>query len=112
MSLFGPDRPKGITEEELYFVRGELRNAPMGHSAEILTEYQVEELIDRLKLCLDEDGGTAIAHKWKQVDTNEVTEVENQLDTDKKFRLSSAQRDHVHKVLSKYLDINKVRSFF
>ena len=112
MSLFGPDRPKGITEQELYFVRGELRSAAMGHGAEILTEHQVEEIVDRLKLCLDPDSGPAITHNWKQVDAKEVAALEGQLATDRTLHISAAQRDHVHRVLAKYLDINKVKSFF
>lgn len=112
MSLFGPARPKGITEAELYFVRGELRQAAFGHGAEALSEHQVEEVIDRLKLCMDPDTSAAIAHHWKQAGDDEVSAVENQLAKDTGLRITPLQREHVHKVLAKYLDINKVRSLF
>jgi hypothetical protein len=112
MSLFGPSRPKGITEEELYFVRGELQQAAFGHGAEALTDHQINEIVDRLKLCLDPDTSAAIAHKWKQADANEVVAVEDQLTKDTGLHLTPLQRDHVHRVLTKYLDINKVRSIF
>lgn len=112
MSLFGPSRPKGITEEELYFVRGELRQAAFGHGAEILTEHQVSEIVDRLKLCMDPDTSREMEHKWKQADQGEVVAIEEQLSKDTSLRLTPIQRDHVHRVLAKYLDINKVRSIF
>lgn len=112
MSLFGPDRPKGITEEELYFVRGELRQAAFGHGAEMLTEHQVEEIVDRLKLCMDPDTGAAIVHHWQQANEGEVAAIENQLAKDSSLHITPLQREHVHQVLAKYLDINKVRSVF
>lgn len=112
MSLFGPNRPKGITPAELYFIHGELRQAAFGHGAEALTDHQIAEIIDRLKLCMDPDTSAAIKYKWKQADANEVTAVEDQLAKDTGLRLTLTQRDHVHRVLAKYLDINKVRSIF
>ena len=112
MSLFGPARPKGITEAELYFIRGELRQAAFGRGAEVLTEHQVEEIIDRLKLCMDSDTGSEIAHGWKQAGSGEVTAVEGQLTKDSRLRITPPQRERIHRVLAKYLDINKVRSIF
>ena len=112
MSLFGPNRPKGITEEELYFIRGELRSAPFGRGGETLTEHQVNEVVDRLKLCLDPDSSAGVARHWKQVDANEVAAIEGQLAKDRTLHVTPSQREHVHKVLAKYLDINKVRSIF
>jgi hypothetical protein len=112
MSLFGPNRPKGITEEELYFVHGELRQATIGHGAEALSEHQVKEIIDRLKLCMDADTGVAIARHWKQAGGEEISAVENQLAKNTGLHITPLQRERVHKVLAKYLDINKVRSIF
>ena len=45
MPLFGtPPKPKGITKEELSFIRGELMAAPFGHAEQKLNQRQVGHL--------------------------------------------------------------------
>ena len=107
MSLFGSPKPKGITKEELRFVRGELHNAPFGHSAEALNDRQVEEIMHRLELCLDADSARDRAQHWGQVDASEVSTIEGQAAHDSALHLSPAQQGHLKQVLEKYIDINK-----
>jgi hypothetical protein len=112
MSLFGANRPKGITKAELNYVRGELKNAPFGHSAEILNSRQVDEITRRLELCLDSDSATEHMNKWQQVNQAEVTQIEAQLAHDTAIHLSEAQKTHVKQVLQKYVDIDKYGGMF
>ena len=109
MSLFGPNRPKGITKEELHFIQGELK---VGHSAERLTDYQVDDIMEKLTIALDPDSGIGMKKKWSQIDATEVAEIEELAGNAKGIKYSPAQQERIHEVLKKYLDINRVRSFF
>ena len=111
MSLFGATRPKGITKDELHFVRGELRSAPMGHGAEKLTESQVDHLMELLEMASDADSAIELQNHWEQVNSAEAMQVEQKIANDRGIHYSDTQRAHVHRVLQKYLDINKVKSF-
>ncbi len=112
MSLFGANKPKGITEEELTFIRGELLTAPFGHNAEKLSERQVEELIEDLQLTMDADSSEDIQRGWKQVIKEEAEAIEKHAANNKGLKYSTAQLEHIHKVFQKYIDINKHKSLF
>ena len=112
MSLFGANIPKGITKEELRYVRGELINAPFGHNAEVLNTHQADELIRRLELCLDPDTAEERRNNWGQVDQSEVNQIEGQVAHDNSLHLSTTQQAHVKVVLQKYVDIDKHGGMF
>lgn len=111
MSLFGPSRPGGITKEELTFVRGELLNAPFGHSAEKLTDRQVEELLEELQMAMDPDNAQDMKYGWAQVNAQEAAEIEQHAANGKGTKYSPLQQKHIHEVFQKYLTINKHKSF-
>ena len=111
MSLFGPSRPKGITKEELTFIRGELASASFGHGAEKLTSTQVNEIMEDLGLAMDPDTAIEISHKWEQVSTQEAEQIEANAANNKGVRYSKAQLDHIKRVFDKYLSIDKHKSF-
>lgn len=112
MSLFGPSRPKGITEEEFRYIKGELAHAPLGHSGEALHDHQIEEILARLKLLLNPDTAIEIKNNWRQVDQNEVAELESQFSSDKSLHITPEQKAHIAQVLQKYIDIDKHPSLF
>jgi hypothetical protein len=107
MSLFGPNRPKGITKEELYFIRGELR---AGSGSEKLTERQTEYILELLGMALDSDSTEDIKYHWEQVSQDEEKRIEIEIADNKTMTFSASQRARVHKVLQKYIDINRVKS--
>lgn len=109
MSLFGPSRPKGITREELYFVRGELTR---GIGSEKLSDRQAEYVIELLEMALDPDTAAEARHRWEQINAAEVAAVEERIGDNDALRFSRAQRERVHSVLTKYLNMNKTKSFF
>ncbi len=109
MSLFGPSRSKGITKEELYFVRGELI---AGHNAEKLSTRQVDYVMELLEMAMDADSAVEIRNHWEQVSPEEAKSVETKIADKDALNFSTAQITRVHIVLSKYLDINKVKSLF
>ncbi|GEM_PF-3314304 len=112
MSLFGPMRPQGITKEELMFVRGELGNAPFGHSEQKLTSTQIDEIMGDLNLSMDPDTAQDITHKWNQVSAQEAAEIEANAADGRGIKYSKAQLDHIKLVFDKYLSIDKHRSIF
>jgi hypothetical protein len=112
MSLFGADRPKGITQEEFRYIKGELMNAPMGHSDAKLLDRQIEEIMNRLTLLLDPRTTLEQKNNWKQVDQNEVSELEGEFDHDTALHLTAPQTAHVKEVLQKYVDIDKHGGMF
>ncbi len=112
MSLFGASKPKGITKEELVYVRGELKSAQFGHSADALNDRQVEELIRRLELCLDPDTVDERKHDWGQVSASEAKQIETQLADDNSLHLSETQKKRVAGVLQKYINIDKHGGMF
>ena len=111
MSLFGPSRPKGITKDELSFIRGELGSAPMGHSAEKLTSTQLEDIMGDLSLSVDADTAQDISHHWEQVSASEAEQIEKSASENKKIKYSSVQLEHIKRVLDKYIAIDKHKSF-
>lgn len=111
MSLFGPSRPKGITKEELAFIRGELGSAPFGHGAEKLTSTQVEEIMKDLSFAMDPDTAQDMTHKWEQVNAQEAEAIEASVASGKGIKYSKAQLDHIKRVFDKYLSIDKHKSF-
>lgn len=112
MSLFGPNRPKGITKEELRFVRGELQQSPFGNSSEKLTSRQVDEVMEDLEHAMDPDTAIDMKYGWAQANAQEVAEIERDAANNKGLVYSPSQIKHIHTVLAKYLDINKVKSSF
>ncbi|OGZ06268.1 MAG: hypothetical protein A2845_00480 [Candidatus Lloydbacteria bacterium RIFCSPHIGHO2_01_FULL_49_22] len=112
MSLFGPIRPNGITKEELHFIRGELANAPFGHSADKLTSFEVDEIMEDLDDAMDPDTPNDMRYGWAQVSPAEVADIEKDAANNKRFKYSSAKLKHIHDVLGKYLTINRVKSVF
>jgi hypothetical protein len=106
MGLFGDTpRPKGITEEELLFVKSELRNGD--HK---LTENQTEQLLARLAGYMDSDS---LKHpEWKQMGASEVDNFDGELEKDTILHLTQDQKDKVEKILEKYVDISKHKSLF
>lgn len=112
MSLFGPSRPGGITKEELVFIRGELLNAPFGHSEEKLNERQVDEIIEDLTMNMDADNAMDMKYGWAQVNAAEAAEIEKDAANGKGTKYTSAQISHIHTVLEKYLKIDKHKSSF
>lgn len=112
MSLFGPVRPNGITKEELYFIRGELSNAPFGHAAEKLTSFEVDEIMEDLEDAMDPDTPNDMRYGWAQVSPAEVADIEKDAASNKRFKYSAAKLKHIHDVLGKYLTINRVKSAF
>lgn len=109
MSLFGPTRPKGITKEELYFVRGELTR---GTGPEKLSDRQAEYVMELLEMALDADTAIEARNRWEQVNASEAAAVEEKIGDNDALTFTSKQRERVHSVLAKYLNINKVKSFF
>ena len=110
MGLFGPSRPKGITKDELYFVRGELM-AKSGVGIH-LTKLQAEDIVEKLSVAMDPDSYAGRQHHWEQADAEEVEKVEELAENNRGMHFSDGQQERIHAVLQKYLDINKVRSFF
>lgn len=105
MSLFGQSRPKGITQEELIFIKGELRNGD--HK---LTETQTDEILSRISGYMDSDN---MQHpEWKQMNEGEVAQFDQQLNTDQLLHLTSEQKTKAEAILKKYIDIDKHRSIF
>ncbi len=112
MALFGPDRPKGITKEELRFVRGELLQAPFGNMTDRLTERQADEIVEDLEQALDPDTPTDMKYGWAQANAQEVAAIEHDAANNKGMKYNPAQLKHIDQVLKKYLDINKVKSAY
>jgi hypothetical protein len=112
MSLFGPVRPNGITKAELYFIRGELANAPLGHSAEKLTKFEVDEIMEDLDDAMDPDTPNDMRYGWAQASPAEIADIEKDAANNKRFKYSSAKLKHIHDVLGKYLTINKTKPLF
>ncbi|KKU79673.1 MAG: hypothetical protein UY04_C0004G0002 [Parcubacteria group bacterium GW2011_GWA2_47_7] len=112
MSLFGPSRTKGITKDELMFVRGELMSASFGHGAEKLSSYQVNELMEQLNIALDADSSGDIAHGWGQVNASEAAQIEANAANGRGIKYSAAQLEHIKRVFAKYIDIDKHKSLF
>jgi hypothetical protein len=112
MGLFDPPRPKGITKDELKFVRSELLNAPFGHGAEALSERQVDEIIEDLQLAMDPDSPVAVRKNWEQAGPEEVEEIEEKAANGKGMKFTEKQLGHIHKVLGKYVEINRLKSIF
>ena len=111
MSVFGSNIPKGITKAEMIYVRGELKSAPFGSAAK-LNDHQVDEIMERLTLCLDPDSVAERQQHMGQVDQTEADEIETQAAQDRSLNLSSAQQAHLKAVLQKYVDINKHGGLF
>ena len=109
MSLFGPSRPAGITEAEEVFVRGELMNAPLGHSAEKLSPMEVEEIMGDLRAASGAHTALEMKYGWKQVDASQAQSIEEYAAKSKRY--TPAQLAHIHQVFNKYLTINKVKPF-
>lgn len=112
MSLFGPVRGKGITKEELLFVRGELMSSSFGHGAEKLTNTQVDELMEQLSMAMDPDTAIDMSHGWSQVNAQEATEIEANAANSRGVKYSPAQLAHIKQVFDKYLSIDKHKSIF
>lgn len=105
MSLFGQSRPKGITAEELVFIKGELRNGD--HK---LTETQTEQLLARLGGYMDSDN---MQHpEWQQMSESEVAQFDQQLNGDALLHLTPEQKAKAESLLKKYIDIDKHHSIF
>lgn len=109
MSLFGPSRPAGITKEEEVFVRGELMNAPFGHSGEKLTPMEVEDIMGDIRAASGAHTVLEMKYGWNQVDAPQAQIIEQSAVKSKKY--SPAQLAHIHQVFTKYLTINKVKPF-
>ena len=105
MSLFGSSKPKGVTQEELIFIKGELRNGD--HK---LTEIQADQLLARLSRSMDTDSMQL--PEWKQMNEGEVTQFDHDLDADKLLHLTPEQKAKTESLLKKYIDIDKHRSIF
>ena len=112
MSLFAPLRPNGITQQELTFIRGELKQAPFGNKSAKLTDSQVEEIMDDLNDAMDPDTPNDMKYHWAQVSPLEVADIEKDTAANKHLGYNSKQLARIHEVLSKYLKINKVKSAF
>ncbi len=112
MSLFGPVKPQGITKEEMYFIRGELANAPFGHSSEKLTALEVNEIMEDLEDAMDPDTPNDMRYGWAQASPEEVADIEHDAANNKRFKYSAAKLKHIHEVLGKYLKINRTKSLF
>lgn len=112
MSLFGPVRPNGITKQELYFIRGELANAPIGHASEKLTTFEVDEIMEDLDDAMDPDTPNDMRYGWAQVSPEEVADIEKDAAGNKRFKYTSAKLKHIHEVLGKYLKTNRTKSSF
>ena len=112
MSLFGPNRPKGITKEELIFVRGELANAPFGHAAEKLTSTQLDEIMSELSMGMDADSAADLHNHWSQVGEQEAKQIEVNAAANRGIKFSPAQLAHIKAVFDKYLLIDKHKSIF
>ncbi len=110
MSLFAPIRPNGITKQELYFIRGELSSAPLGHASEKLTKFEVDEIMEDLEDAMDPDTPNDMRYGWAQASPEEVADIEKDAANNKRFKYSPAKLAHIHAVLGKYLTINKVKS--
>lgn len=105
MSLFGQSKPKGITQEELIFIKGELRNGE--HK---LTETQTNQLLARVSGYMDADN---MQHpEWQQMSESEAVQFDQQLDADQLLHLTTEQKTKVETLLKKYINIDKHRSIF
>lgn len=105
MSLFGKSKPKGITQEELIFIKGELRNGD--HK---LTETQTNQLLARLGGYMDSEN---MQHsEWQQMSESEVAQFDQQLEADQLLHLTPDQKAKVEALFKKYINIDKHRSIF
>jgi hypothetical protein len=105
MSLFGDVRPKGITKEELTFIKSELLNGE--HH---LSQEQTERVLEELHGYMDTDH--ARHPEWKQIEQAEVTEIAHDLPTDHALHLTPEQDQKVATILQKYVDISRHKSLF
>ena len=112
MSVFGPNKPKGITPEEFKYIHSELMNAPFGHGDEKLLPRQIDELMNRLQLLLDPNTPEEMKYHWNEVDQADVNQLEAQIDKDTALHLTDKQKEHVKTVLQKYVDIDKHGGIF
>lgn len=112
MSLFGSPMPKGITEKELGYIRGELKNAPFGHSGEKFTEREVETVMEMLRMGLDADTYAERQHHVGLIDASEAAQVEKFMANNRGLPLTTPKLTHLHTVLKKYLDANIVHGLF
>ena len=112
MSLFGSSMPKGITEKELGYALGELRNAPFGHEAEKFTDSEIERIKGMCLMAMDADSVAERQHHTGEIDANEEAQIEGQMATGGKLALSATKKARLHAVLKKYLDQNIVHGLF
>lgn len=105
MSLFGQSKPKGITQEELIFIKGELRSGD--HK---LTETQTNQLLARVAGYMDSDN---MQHpEWQQMTESEAVQFDQRLDADQTLHLTPEQKEKAEALFKKYIDIDKHRSIF
>lgn len=109
MSLFGPVRPKGITKDEMYYIRGELAQ---GSGADRLTSVEVSEIMEDLEDAMDPDTPNDMRYGWAQASPEEVADIEKDAANNKRFKYSAAKLKRIHDVLGKYLTINRSKSTF
>lgn len=112
MGLFGDTRPKGITKDELTFVRNELLASSFGHSAEKLSQRQVDEIMEELMIDLDADTHLELKHGWGQVSPQEVAQIEENARNGDGVTFTEPQIAHIHRVLEKYISIDRHKSLF
>ena len=104
MGIFGDIRPKGITEKELRYVEGELLNG-----SDHLNKLQVQLIIGELAGYMDADN---IKHpEWKQMNVDEVHDLETRLSNQPELHLTPKQVARAKMVLEKYLNVNRTDSF-
>ena len=111
MALFTPPPPKGIYEPELHFIQGELGTSSFGDSAHHLDSRQIQEVMDNLRLALHPNTSADMEYKHSYVSAQSVDTIIAQL-PHCGIPFSPQQIDHVHAVLSKYVNIEKHPGMF
>lgn len=112
MSLFGSPMPKGITEKELTYIRGELRGSGFGSSPERFTEMEVNTVMEMLRMGLDADSYAERQHHQGIIDQGEADMVEKNMANRGGIHLTPTKQAHLHAVLKKYLDQNIIHGIF
>lgn len=105
MTLFGPGIPKGITEKELLYIRGDLKAGPLDTH---FTDKELDDVMDLLAMAMDSDSYADRVNHVKQADASEAATIEARM----KNELTPAKQVHLKQVLDKYISINKVGGLF
>jgi hypothetical protein len=105
MSLFGPNIPKGITKQELPYLKGRLQ---AGKGTEKLHPKTLDHIMDMVAMGVDSDSYAERYHNIEQVSDEEARRIEEGLADE----LTPSQEAFVHRVFQEFVDKNKIPRIF